>query len=178
MKCPDQESLAKAFDTEFLNRTRNTDIRPEQPEDATFLKELFVACSPLRTAVPDALLLHQAELAQVAFSTNFTQAMRRTILVFSQPAGRIIVDWTDCIFHGVDIAVHPDFRSSGIGLALLRAWTAVADANRRACSLEVLSNNPAKRIYEHLGFKVDGSEDEGLASIRMVRPVTPQAALA
>jgi ribosomal protein S18 acetylase RimI-like enzyme len=53
-----------------------------------------------------------------------------------------------------DLAVLPSHRGRGVGLALLDA---VAErARRQGCrkvTLEVLENNPARRLYERAGFR-------------------------
>lgn len=62
----------------------------------------------------------------------------------------------------LSIAVVPDRRGSGIGLALLTATVAAArKAGHSAVSLSVEVDNPARRLYKRVGFKdvrqVEGS---------------------
>jgi len=60
--------------------------------------------------------------------------------------------------HITNIAVHPEFRRSGIGSALMEAL--IAEADRRglaALTLEVRkSNHSARSMYEKYGFKDGG----------------------
>jgi len=51
------------------------------------------------------------------------------------------------------IAVLPEYRGQGVGTALLRRYLAEAERLYPAVSLSVSPNNPAKRLYERLGFK-------------------------
>ncbi len=53
-----------------------------------------------------------------------------------------------------DLGVVPDVREMGIGKALIEAVVAKAKAHE-CCkvTLEVLENNPARRLYEREGFK-------------------------
>lgn len=54
----------------------------------------------------------------------------------------------------LSVCVLPGFRGTGLGTALVRA--AVAEARRRslgALSLSVEEGNPARRLYERLGFR-------------------------
>lgn len=87
------------------------------------------------------------------------QAMRRVVRLSGALIARIIVDWqVPGESHGVDIAVHPDHRNSGAGLAMLRAWLAVADEQGCTCTLDVIADNTARTIYRRLGFVEEPSE--------------------
>ncbi|HHV61773.1 MAG TPA: ribosomal protein S18-alanine N-acetyltransferase [Firmicutes bacterium] len=56
--------------------------------------------------------------------------------------------------HVTNIAVHPDYRRQGIGEKLLRSMMALAGSRgAKRMTLEVrVSNKPAQRLYEKLGF--------------------------
>jgi ribosomal protein S18 acetylase RimI-like enzyme len=56
----------------------------------------------------------------------------------------------------MDIALAPAYRGRGIGSGLLRSLIAEAQASARKLSIHVESNNPARRLYERLGFRVAG----------------------
>ena len=58
----------------------------------------------------------------------------------------------------MDIALLPDWRNAGIGSRLLRSILAEADSAGAAVTLHVERWNPAKRLYDRLGF-VDVSDD-------------------
>lgn len=51
-----------------------------------------------------------------------------------------------------EVAVHPAHRRKGLGEALTRA--AVRSLGHRTITLIVLDDNPARRLYERLGFAV------------------------
>jgi ribosomal protein S18 acetylase RimI-like enzyme len=98
--------------------------------------------------------------------------MRRIVGVAGVRAGRIVIDWgADHISHGVDIAVLPELRSTGVGLHMLRAWLEVADHGAWTCTLDVNSNNRAALLYRRLGFRevVQGAGPEAGPFIRMAR---------
>jgi ribosomal protein S18 acetylase RimI-like enzyme len=52
----------------------------------------------------------------------------------------------------MDIALAPSFRRRGIGTGLLRALIAEAQESGRKLSVHVEMNNPARTLYERLGF--------------------------
>ena len=55
-----------------------------------------------------------------------------------------------------DLAVHEDHRSRGIGQQMLDYIEDQArDLGCKAITLEVLENNPARKLYERNGFKIN-----------------------
>lgn len=54
----------------------------------------------------------------------------------------------------LSIAMLPGFRNQGLGTDLLNQMIAEAGNQYAALSLSVSSDNPAKRLYERLGFEV------------------------
>jgi ribosomal protein S18 acetylase RimI-like enzyme len=158
------------FDTHFMQRSLRLKIRPEDDGDTAFLKDLFAACSPLADMLPPALLDLQSATQSDSHRAAHPHAMRRIVLEAERPVGRIMVDWgADGVSHGVDIAVLPQARGSMAGLHMLRSWLDAADACGYDCTLEVLANNPAQKIYARLGFRAVESPDNA-AVVRMKRP--------
>jgi GNAT superfamily N-acetyltransferase len=144
---------AKAFDDAFARRAPKLAIRAEAEADAPFLRELFARCSPLRDTFPPELLAHQWRMQDVSHRSAYPAAMRRIVIAEGLPVGRMIVDWTPTDHvQGIDIAVDTDYRATGAGLHLLRAWLDVSDALGKPCRLTVLAANPARGIYARLGF--------------------------
>lgn len=156
---------ASAFDAAFLARAPGCFVRPEAPDDQPFVTALFAAVSPLRGLLTPALLADQAAAADAHFRGAFPDAMRRLVGRNQAAVGRIVIDWTgeDHVV-GVDIAVLPS--AGGIGLAMLRAWLAVADGLARPCRLTVVRANPARTIYLRLGFREEaGDADSPMVSM-------------
>ncbi len=59
----------------------------------------------------------------------------------------------------VDISLFPTLRGQGIGRTLIEASQREAQSLGRGMHLHVQQNNPdARRLYERLGFVIDGSE--------------------
>lgn len=78
------------------------------------------------------------------------------IEVDGEPAGRLYVHRGPAEIRIMDIALAPPFRGRGIGTALLRDLMEEAGASGRALSIHVEVNNPARRLYERLGFAPAG----------------------
>ena len=166
---------AMAFDAAFHRRAPHLVASAQAPDDYAFLVELFCQCSPLATILPPVMLQHQAETQIASHHAAHPNAMFRVIRSGRvadgrRPIGRIIVDWDAAgVSHGVDIAVLPSERTGLAGLHMLRAWLDVCDQMRLSAKLEVLANNPARLIYQWLGFISEGASDTDSPSITMGR---------
>jgi ribosomal protein S18 acetylase RimI-like enzyme len=66
----------------------------------------------------------------------------------------------------------PAFRARGLGSQLLRDLLDEADRDAKITSIHVEVHNPARRLYERLGFVV--AEDKGMY-LFMERPPRPTA---
>ena len=147
-----------AFDRAFQGRSDRLSIRPERAEDLPFVRGLAERCSPLADVLPAQLLAQQAAAQEASHRSEYPSAMRRIVSANGIPVGRIVIEWrSDGVTHGVDIAVLPEFRSSGAGLQMLRAWLDVADSMESLSTLYVRSNNPVLALYRRLSRFESGS---------------------
>ncbi|HEX8066618.1 MAG TPA: GNAT family N-acetyltransferase [Thermoleophilaceae bacterium] len=90
------------------------------------------------------------------YKDNYRDTAYDVILVGGEPAGRLYVGrWREEI-RIVDIALLPAFRGRGAGTALLRDLMAEADAAGKPLTIHVERENPARRLYERLGFAEAG----------------------
>ena len=60
----------------------------------------------------------------------------------------------------VDVALLPEFRGAGVGTALTRELLEEGAKKGKPVRLRVWRENPALRLYQRLGFKVE--RDEGI----------------
>ena len=125
--------------------------------------------------LPEPLLQMQARSRQLTHDAEAPQAMRRIAMRGDQAVGRIVIDWNRAngVSYCVDVAVSPNARSNGIGKNMLMAWLIVADAHDLQCTLEVAASNPARQIYERMGFVADEGQDEYDPIMSMHRPPNP-----
>ncbi|URW74897.1 GNAT family N-acetyltransferase [Sphingomonas donggukensis] len=165
-----------AFDVAFRRRAPRLDCRAETPDDRAFLIAQWIACSPLADRLPDAILVQQAEWQLDAHAHAHPRAMRRIATLDDRPIGRIMIDWDGPESYGVDMAVLPEFRATGVGLNLLRAWLAVCDRRGQGAWTEALADNPVGRIHAHLGFVADPPDRYGSPVIALRRPVRATSA--
>jgi ribosomal protein S18 acetylase RimI-like enzyme len=97
---------------------------------------------------------HRAQ--QQHYAQHFPRSVCQLILVGDEVAGRLWVDERPSGLHILDIALLPAWRGRGIGTHCLQAL-----ARGRALSIQVEIHNPARRLYERLGFRASG-EPQGL----------------
>ena len=49
--------------------------------------------------------------------------------------------------------VHPDYQSSGIGSIIISEYIKIAKKDKKRIIIKTYKLNPAKKLYERLGFK-------------------------
>jgi ribosomal protein S18 acetylase RimI-like enzyme len=74
-------------------------------------------------------------------------------------AGRLWLDRRADTLHVLDIALLPAWRRLGIGGSCLRQLMAQAQAAGRTVSIYVEAGNPARHLYERLGFRAVGAPE-------------------
>ena len=72
----------------------------------------------------------------------------------NKPIGRLFIDNWENEIRIVDIALLPDFRNMGIGTYYFRQLFEQASQNEKSVTIHVEHNNPARRLYERLGFEL------------------------
>jgi GNAT superfamily N-acetyltransferase len=150
-------------------------FRPIQPDDEPFLYRLYASTreAELRpvpwTSEQKAAFLRQQFQAQHAFyQEQYRDTRFEVILRDGQPIGRLYVArWADEI-RIVDIALLPEHRGGGIGTGILRDLLAEAAAAGKRVRIHVERLNPARRLYERLGFAP--VEDKGVYVLMEWRP--------
>ena len=82
------------------------------------------------------------------------------ILLSGTPVGLLKVVRTQHNWDLVQIQILPEKQGGGLGSIILEKLLADADAARASVSLSVLRANPARRLYERLGFRIVGENDQ------------------
>jgi ribosomal protein S18 acetylase RimI-like enzyme len=130
------------------------------PEDDDFLRELYFASrGDLEGAVlPEDLkrnlLLMQYQAQSIAYTQQYPKASHEIVELDGQAIGRMMIDRRKEFICAVDISIIPERRSHGIGTTLLRRVMEECAEKNLPCTLQVLITNPARRLYERLGFRI------------------------
>ena len=134
-------------------------FRLETDADAAFSQEVYAASRedemrvvPWTDEQKRVFLAAQFEAQRRFYRDQFPETDFLIILVDGRPAGRLYVRRTTGEINLVDIALLPAWRSAGIGGALV---SELLDESRRTghpVRLHVEHQNPARRLYDRLGF--------------------------
>jgi ribosomal protein S18 acetylase RimI-like enzyme len=128
-------------------------LRPATHADHDFLYRLHVAA--MRALVTQIWGWDDA-WQQQHFDDHFDPSLTRIVVVDGVDAGVVTVEWqADAAFiRGIEIL--PDYQGRGLGAAVIREAIADAAARGLPVTLQVLKINPARRLYERLGFSITG----------------------
>ena len=118
----------------------------------------------------EAFVRQQHRAQQVHYTRHFPGSVCHLILVQGDEiAGRLWLDERGNRLHILDITVLPAWRGQGLGTRCLQTLAERAAARGQGLSIQVEIHNPARRLYERLGFVADG-QPQGLHQA-MHRPV-------
>jgi ribosomal protein S18 acetylase RimI-like enzyme len=148
-----------------INHNMNVTLRPFSPEDPDFLFRLYASTrreelAPFGwpPAQQDVFLRMQFDAQRRWYEIAYSGADHQLILVDEKPAGRILVFRDKDGNRLVDIALLSEYRNLGIGTRLLRELIGKCETAGLPLRLQVLKNNPARRLYERLGFVTTGED--------------------
>ncbi len=140
--------------------------RPANEDDLSFLLTVYgstraeeMAQLPWSDAQKSAFLGNQLEAQHAYYAQIFPFADREILLVDGEPAGRFYVDRGEEEIHVIDIALLPPYRNRGIGTQLLGEVLAEGARTGVKVTIYVEKHNPAKRLYQRLGFEVIDQDD-------------------
>lgn len=81
-------------------------------------------------------------------------------LLSGTPIGLLKVVRSEDSWDLVQIQILPEKQGGGLGSTILKKLLADADEAHASVSLSVLRANPARRLYERLGFRIVGENDK------------------
>lgn len=130
------------------------ELRRVEPGDDGLLFAIFVTSRPELAMLPEPLVRTQFRSQAMSYRSQYPDAEHSVVLVEGRPVGQLMIDRSDERLHLVDIALLPEARGMGIGTALMQSLQAEAAAAGVPLGLSVYEANPARRLYERLGFGV------------------------
>jgi ribosomal protein S18 acetylase RimI-like enzyme len=137
----------------------NITLRPITDADMDFLHRLYATTREDELKQVDwtdeqkaAFVDQQFHAQHTYWQENYQDTSWDLIVAAGEPIGRLYVArWPEEI-RIVDIALMPEHRGGGVGTRLLRDLFAEGDASGRKVSIHVEIFNPARRLYDRLGF--------------------------
>jgi ribosomal protein S18 acetylase RimI-like enzyme len=142
-------------------------VRPALPQDEIFLYELYSAIRSPEFAMAaitptqrEHLIRMQFRGQMSAYTQMFPNSCYHIVLLDSKPVGRLWVAPREGELHLVDIAVHPDLQSKGIGTVLVKRLQQEAVNARLPIRCTVFRFNPGSlRFHRRLGFTILREDD-------------------
>ena len=136
------------------------ELRPITAADEPFLAALYastrseeLAPVPWSDEQKRSFLEMQFRAQSIHYAKHYSSGDFRIIESNGQPVGRLYLHRTPEEIRVVDISLLPDRRGRGIGTKLLQGVLEEAAASNRRVTIHVEHFNPAKHLYERLGFQ-------------------------
>jgi GNAT superfamily N-acetyltransferase len=136
-----------------------TTLRPARPEDREHLLAVYastraeeLAPVPWTEEQKSAFVKMQFDAQDAHYREHYQGATYEVIEVDGVPAGRLYLHRKPKEIRLVDIALLAPFRGKGIGTRLLAELIAEAKKRGVPLTIHVELFNPARRLYERLGF--------------------------
>jgi ribosomal protein S18 acetylase RimI-like enzyme len=137
------------------------------PGDLPFVAELYASTrrdEVARTGWPsemqEAFLRQQHEAQHSHYTRHYAEAEWLIVEREGTAIGRLYLREDDEGLQIIDISLAPSARGQGVGGAILQDVLGQARRTGKAVSIHVEKNNPARRLYQRLGFEV--AEDQGV----------------
>lgn len=136
-------------------------FRLQRDADARFITELYVSLRweemtrvPWSDAQRVAFLADQSAKQQAHYRAYYGRSELLVIERHGEPIGRLYLDrGHPSDLRIVDIGLLTAWRGRGLGSALLTAVQDEARAEGKLVSIHVEQENPARRLYQRLGFR-------------------------
>ena len=154
--------------------------RPMTDDDLPFVAALYASTRAEELAPlpwPDenkrAFLEQQHRAQHAHYRAHYADADWLILEREGHPIGRLYLDeWREQL-RVIDISLAAEARGEGIGGAILADIIAAAGTAGKGVSIHVEKTNPARHLYERLGFEL--VEDKGVYDLMAWRPDGPSA---
>ena len=135
-------------------------LRAAGPQDAAFLYRVYASTRADEMVAVNwseteksAFLRMQFDAQRRYYEAQFPDAAFQVIFAKDKPIGRLYVDRRDDEIRLIDIALLPECRGTGIGSRLMQDILDEAAAAGKCVRIHVEQFNPARRLYDRLGFR-------------------------
>ena len=99
------------------------------------------------------------EIQRARFDTTFIPEEIHIVSLDGRDAGYIAARQDSDVIHLFNLMIAPEFQNRGLGTAVLQNLLALAQERRKPVRLQVMKVNPARRLYERMGFAVIPAEE-------------------
>ena len=127
-------------------------LRPAVAADREWLWQTKTRC--LRTYVEQTYGAWSEDFQWARFDASFNPEEFQVVVHGGIDVGFLACRETAGEIQLLNIMIAPEFQNRGLGSAVLRGLLAQAQSRHAAVQLQVMKVNPARRLYERLGFVV------------------------
>ncbi|WP_246722573.1 GNAT family N-acetyltransferase [Aliikangiella sp. G2MR2-5] len=142
-------------------------MRKYSSDDISFMHQLYASTRESELALTNFSVEEKERFISQQFSAQLEHYTRHydtssfyIVEVGNQPVGRLFVDYWESEIRIVDIALMPEYRNLGIGSYYFEKLFEQARELNQPVTIHVEHNNPAKKLYERLGFKLKTQTNE------------------
>jgi ribosomal protein S18 acetylase RimI-like enzyme len=125
-------------------------LRPAKTPDFGFCQRTYF--EPMRATINELGVDETNHLAN--FASRWEAEQVRMVMINGQVIGWLQTAPTDDTLFLAQLFIDTSFRRRGIGSRLMRILIEEAARENKAVTLGVVKTNPARRLYERLGFRV------------------------
>ena len=149
------------------NWDKTVSLRKYRDDDLPFMQALYATTRESELAMTHFSALEKQQFVTQQFIAqnqhyrqHYCTDAFNIIELEGLPIGRLFVDYWDNEIRVVDIALLPAHQNTGLGSYLFEQLFKQARASGRTVSIHVEHNNPAKKLYERLGFELKTQTSE------------------
>jgi ribosomal protein S18 acetylase RimI-like enzyme len=150
-------------------------LRTVETGDEEFLLRLYASTRaeelslvPWTDEQKNGFVRMQYEAQSTHYRNVFPQLKYRIILHEDKPAGRFLTARLHDEIRIVDVSLLPDVRNGGISSALITQVLTEAKQEGKCVRLYVSAGNPARHLYERLGFRE--IRNDGIHALMEAKP--------
>ena len=145
------QKLSLHVETRAPNYSKGIQYRTVTEEDRDYLYHLHVLT--MKEYV-DKTWGWEDAFQEAAFDQHFNPDEQKIITFNDKDAGVISIEYKDDEIFLRAIEVHPEYQRKGIGTFIIQSLIEEGIRQDKPVRLYVLKVNPAKKLYERLGFNV------------------------
>jgi len=150
-----------------INRANKTTLRKYTHKDIPFMETLYASTRENELSMTQFSPQEKRDFISQQFSAQYQHYTQHyctdafnIIELDNKPIGRLFVDYWDNEIRIVDIALMPENRNTGLGTYFFHQLFAQAKSSGKSVTIHVEHNNPARRLYERLGFTLKTQTNE------------------
>lgn len=140
---------------------KKVSLRKYSIDDMSFMQELYASTRESELAMTNFSAQQKLDFISQQFNAQWSHYTQHyctdafNIIEHNGTSiGRLLVDYWDREIRVVDIALMPQYCNSGLGTYFFNQLFEQAKASDKPVTIHVEFNNPARRLYERLGFEL------------------------